>query len=79
VKILTIKEAKEHFVHVTEHETELKNPWRVVKVNSERCILDYYQPDDMELEITKLSDMPDELENNVALLCNLLIGGNFFI
>ncbi|XP_056003539.1 uncharacterized protein LOC130049668 [Ostrea edulis] len=73
VKILTIQSIEEFYL-VKEHKIELKNPWKVIKACWKVCDVGYYETDDVEPEISTLSDMPNEFDHMAALICNFLIG-----
>ncbi|XP_061170920.1 uncharacterized protein LOC133180401 [Saccostrea echinata] len=78
VYVLTMRRDEVYYeyrsVEGMEHKLDLKSPWKV----STSCKKDYfvgcYRHDNVDDEITKLSDLGSDLENLDALVCSLLIG-----
>ncbi|XP_062594126.1 uncharacterized protein LOC134255618 [Saccostrea cucullata] len=76
VYVLTMREDENEdmFVEGMEHKLDRKSPWKV----STSCKKDYYigcyKSDEVDDEISKLSDLGSDIENLDALACSLLIG-----
>lgn len=61
---------------MTEHRTDLKNPWSVKKSKPREYELAKYDGEDDPDEITLISEIQSDFRDNLdALVCCLIIGG----
>lgn len=60
---------------MTEHTTDVKNPWSVQKSRSKVFDLGRYDNEDDPCEIAFISEGPAECRELDALICCLIIGG----
>lgn len=79
VSVLTPDQKNDWSVHMTEHRTDIKNPWSIKKSKPRNYELGKHEGADDPDEITLISEIQMDFRDNLdALVCCLLIGGIFF-